>query len=90
MDVGQAALDAVVVVGQPLMIESEQMQDRGMEVIDRYWILTHPVADLVGRPVTEPRLQAGSGEPAGEGVLIMIAASLAFSERNSFTIARVI
>ena len=32
--VGQAALDAVVVVGQLLVVEAEQVQDGGVEVVD--------------------------------------------------------
>ena len=32
--VGQPALDAVVVVGQPLVVQAQQVQDRGVEVVD--------------------------------------------------------
>ena len=34
-DVGQPALDAVVLEGQSLVVEAEQVQDRGVEVVER-------------------------------------------------------
>jgi len=35
VDVGEPALDAVVVEGEPGVIEAENAEDRGVEVIDR-------------------------------------------------------
>ena len=32
--IGQAALDAVVVVGQPLVVQAEQVQHGGVEIVD--------------------------------------------------------
>ena len=40
--VGEAALGAVVVVGQPLVIEAEEVQDRGVEVVERGLVLRRP------------------------------------------------
>ena len=33
VDVGQAAVDAVVAEGEPLVVDAEQVQDRGVEVV---------------------------------------------------------
>ncbi len=35
MHVGEAAFDAVVVEAQPLVVQAEQMQDRGVQIVDR-------------------------------------------------------
>ena len=35
MDVGQAALDAVVVEGELLVVDAEQVQDGGVKVVPR-------------------------------------------------------
>ena len=66
VDVGQPALDAVVVEGQPLVIEAEQVQDRGVEVVDRRDVLDGLVAELVGRAVAERR--ASRPAPASQTV----------------------
>ena len=34
LDVGQAKAPAVVEIGQPLVIEAQQVQDRGVQVVD--------------------------------------------------------
>ena len=34
VDVGQAAVDAVVADGQPGVVDAEQVQDRGVDVVD--------------------------------------------------------
>jgi hypothetical protein len=48
MDIGQSALNAVMVEGQLGVIESEQIQDSGMEIVSRDRILADVVADFVG------------------------------------------
>ena len=35
LDVGQAEVPAVVKIGQPLVIEAQQVKDRGVQVVDR-------------------------------------------------------
>ena len=35
LDVGEAESPAVVEIGQPLVIEAQQVQDRGVQVVDR-------------------------------------------------------
>ena len=59
-------LDAVVVEGQPLVVQAEQSQDGGVEIVDAGRVLGRLVADLVGGAVSEPLLQPCAGHPAGE------------------------
>ena len=46
--VGQAEVAAVVAVGQLLVVEAEQVQDRGVQVVDADAVVDGLVADLVG------------------------------------------
>jgi hypothetical protein len=47
--IGQPALDAVVVVAQPLVIESEEMQDGRVQVVNRADVFDRLMAEFVGR-----------------------------------------
>ena len=42
VDVGQAEIAAGVAVGEPLVVEAEQVQDRGVEVVDADRVLRRP------------------------------------------------
>ena len=55
VDVGEPARRAVVVVGEPLVVEAEQVEDRGVEVVDVDDVLDGLVAELVGRAEAERR-----------------------------------
>ena len=55
MHVGQAAFDAVVVEAEAFVIEAQQVQDRGVQVVDRGDLLDGGVSEIVwsfrsGRP----------------------------------------
>ena len=53
MDIGEASIDAVVVEGQLLMVQPQQMKNRGVEIWDRDLILPLRIADLVGAAVRD-------------------------------------
>ena len=53
MDERQPLLGAVVEVAQPLVVEAQQVQDRGVQLVDAAGILDGLVAELVGRAVAE-------------------------------------
>src|SRR5438034_7667125 len=75
--VRKAAIDAVVIEGQFLMIDSEQVQNRGVKVINRHWVLTGEVADFVRPAITETFFHARARQKAREGVGMMIPAQSA-------------
>ena len=88
--VGQPALDAVVVIHQPRVLDSEQVQDRGVEVVDRDRVLGDLVADFIRCAVRDPAFQARTGHPGGEGERVMVATTRAdaFGERSASELAR--
>ena len=51
-DVGQAEVAALEAVGQPLVVDAEQVQDRGVQVVDVDGVLDGVVAEVVGLAVT--------------------------------------
>src|SRR5438552_7522132 len=61
MDIRQTPANAIVIVGQLLVIEAQQMQRRGMEIIRSHGILGRQAANVVGRSIGETRFETGSG-----------------------------
>ena len=59
---------------QLVVIETQQMQDRGVPVRDADAILNGGKTKLIGRTVGQPRLDTAPGKPAAGGILIVIAA----------------
>ncbi len=73
MDVGQSLVTTTVTEGETLVIETELMQDRGVEVVDRQRRLGDGVAELVGRPEGETAAEAAAGEEEGVAVDVVVA-----------------
>ena len=65
--VGQAAVDAVVAEGQPGVVDAEQVQDGGVEVVAVGGVLDGLVRPLVAGAVGDAPLDAAAGQPGGEG-----------------------
>ena len=55
--VGQAALDAVVVEGQPLVVDAEQVQRGGVQVVAVAWGVRRLEAEVVARAVGDAALE---------------------------------
>ncbi len=70
--ISQSAFKAVVVERQTLVVQPEQMQDRGMKIVNVADILNSLVTELIRRPVCERSFHASAGHPAGEAFGIMI------------------
>ena len=49
--VGQAELAALIGVGQPLVVQAQQVQDRGLQVVDVDRVFDDVEAQFVGRAV---------------------------------------
>jgi len=45
--VRQASLDAVVIEREPFVIDAEQVQDRGVEVVPGHWIVGRLPTDFI-------------------------------------------
>ena len=58
----ETTIDAVVIERQFLMIDSEQVQNGGVKVVNRHRVLTREIAHFVGRPVTETFFHARTSQ----------------------------
>src|SRR6266540_1606882 len=71
--VGQPEVPAAVAVGQPLVVQAEQVQDRGMKVVHVYRILRRVHAELVRGAVRHPSFDAATGQQHREAGVMMVA-----------------
>ena len=54
------------------VIEPEQVEDRGVQVVHVHRILDGLVAELVGLAVRDPRFHASSRQPEGESLVVVV------------------
>src|SRR5262249_6930000 len=73
-DVGQAEVAALVAVGQAAVVQAEQVQQRGVEVVDVDGVAGDAPADVVGGAVDVAAADAAAGQPDGEGEGVVVAA----------------
>src|SRR5260221_10328578 len=77
MYVGEAHVSAIERVCQTLVVEPEQMQDRGVEIEHRYGLLGDLVAEVIGTADDLAARNAAARHPDAEGVRIMVASDVA-------------
>ncbi len=63
MDVGQAIVAAGIAVRQPLVIEAEEVQQRGVQVVDVDLVGDGSTAVVVGGAEAQAALDAAAGQP---------------------------
>ena len=71
---GKATLKAIMVVGEALMVEAEQVQHCGVEVVDMNLVDGGLVPDLVGLPVGDTSLHAAASQPCSEAMRVVVPA----------------
>ena len=74
VNVGQAAVDAVVAKCQSRVVDAEEMKHRGMEVVAIGWVLGRLVRPLVAGTVNDAPFDSAAGQPGGERKRIVVAA----------------
>src|SRR6185437_16005904 len=73
---GEAFVAAVAGEGESFVVEAEDVEDGGVDVVDVDLILDGVEAELVGRAEGEARLDAAAGHEHAEAVGVMVAAVL--------------
>ena len=76
-DAGQALIQAAVVVGQLLVIQAHEVEDGCMQVADVVSVDDGLVAKFVGLTVARSGVDAAAGNPIGEALGVVVAASVA-------------
>ena len=72
MDIGQFAIESVVVPGKLVEIEAQQVQHGGVELPDIGDALDTPPTEFISRPETRPPLHSSPHQPHSEGIGIVI------------------
>src|SRR4051812_36155250 len=83
MDVGEPEIAALKAVGELGVIEPEEMENRGLPLVDVDRIVDGVEAEVIARAEGEPRLDAATGEPHGERLRMMVAAIIAALRHGS-------
>src|ERR1700733_1467171 len=73
-DAGQTLVEPLVAVAEPFVIETQQVQDRGMELVDVDRVFDDVVGEIVGLAVDRAGSRAAAGHPHGEAAGMMVAA----------------
>lgn len=73
MDIRQPEVAAGIAISQLLVIESHDVQDGGVEIVNVHGIFQHFVADVVCLAVDDAGFHTAAGEPDGKGAAAMIA-----------------
>jgi hypothetical protein len=77
--VGQAEIAAGVSVGEAGVIEAEQVQEGGMEVVDVDRFFDGAVAELIGGAISHAAFDSAAGEPDGKAPVIVISTAAGFA-----------
>jgi len=74
MHVGQAEVAAASAECQPLVIETQEVQDRGVQVVHRADVLDRIDSQFVGRADQGAAFRAAASQPDREALGMMVAA----------------
>src|SRR5262249_25306964 len=74
MHIGQPKIASRVAIRQPLVIESQEVQDRRVQIVHVDAVLLGGEAEVVGGTVDVAALGASAGQPHAEAVVIVVAA----------------
>jgi hypothetical protein len=74
MHVRQPAFDAVVVEAEPFVVQAQQMENGGVQVVNRRFFLDGLIAKSIGGSLTHGSLDAGPGQPDGETLGVVVPA----------------
>ena len=72
MDVGQTEIATAVTVGEFGMIETHQMEDRGVQIVDVHAPLYRMNSQFVGSPVDIATFDSATRHPHGKARVVMI------------------
>jgi hypothetical protein len=79
VDVGQSKVASGVAEGELLVIESEQVEDRGMEVVDVDFVFDGLEAEFIRGAMDRAAFDTTARQPHAEAVMVVVAAvDLAF------------
>ena len=73
MDVGETEIATIVAVGKLLMIETQESENRGVEIVNMDFVFDCRSPELVGRAVNCSAANGATGKHGGESFRVVIA-----------------
>ena len=61
--VGEAVVAALMRVGQLAMVQSQRVQQRGVQIVNTHHVLDRSITEIVRGPMDMPFLETTAGEP---------------------------
>jgi hypothetical protein len=83
MHIRQSAINAAMAERQSSMIDAQQMQNRGVQIIAIGHAFNGFVTEIIASPVRNAGFNSGTGKPRDEGSTVVIATVAALSKRCS-------
>ena len=71
MDVGDSEIAAVVPISELLVLEAEQMKDRGVKIMVRHRRFNRVHTKVVGGTISEAAFDPAAGQPHRKSVVLM-------------------
>lgn len=72
MNVSEAEVSSLERVNQSFVVNSHQMQDRRIEVVDFHSIFDHVHTVIVGPAILDAAFDSATGHPDGKAVTMMV------------------
>ena len=86
-NIGQPVTSAVVVIGQSLVVEPEQVKNGGVQIVHADAIFNGFVANLICLPVTNSSLDPRAGHPLQESFRVVITSLPVLRNRHATKLA---
>ena len=83
MYIGQPAIDSVLTRGKLLMIDAQQVENRGMEIVDGRLVLLGLITPVVAPAVSDTGLDSRTPEPAYKAAAVVVAAERSLRKRRA-------
>ncbi len=74
VDVGQAEVASGVTIGQLLVVEAHQVQNRGVKIMNVHALIHCSKAEVIASPVNGPAFYSAACQPHGEAMIVVIPA----------------
>src|SRR5436190_8263675 len=83
VDIGEPPVDAAVTDTELLVLNAQQVQDRGVEVVSGGHVLNGFPRPFIAQTVSTAGLHSAAGEPGNECASVMVASHAALTERHA-------
>ena len=81
--IGQPKISTAVAVGQFFVIQTHQMQDGGVQVVNMHFVFDSGETEFIRCTVSHAPLDASTGQPHGKTMMVVIATVTVLGNRRA-------